>query len=100
MWQGVVGGRGVGTAQRVLGSSAVVVSGSLNTCTCDGRLDADAAPDGLSTPVVSNTSISVQEVPSFWWNHHEDEMPLVPDRQRTSKKPSRTRAMEWIDAVV
>ena len=56
-----------------------------------GKFVLETFRDGLPTPVVSNTSISVQDLRTVWKNH-ELLIPLDPERQRISKYPSRTLA--------
>lgn len=70
------------------GSALAFTPGRSKMWTCEGRSPACAPPRAvLFTPVVSKTSISVHSLPlsSLPWNHHDDEIPLEPERQRISK---------------
>ena len=84
------------------GSSAGGTPGRSKMCTCDGSVVSLSPPGtALVTPVVSKTSISVHTVPlSFWCSQKLLLMPLEPDRQLISKKPSRCTASECTAAVV
>jgi hypothetical protein len=68
----------------------------------EGSMAAVAPPffPVLSTPVVSNTSISVQALPLLLCSHQDELMALLPDFHLISKYPLFMVAVEWMAEVV